>query len=190
MALHEHTLRLRDLHEKLAYATALGEKKIPAAMTWPVAQIKSALRHSAEALDDAKQMLLDQHTEGKWIPKDPAKPEGPKKFIPDPVYQLNEDGSRKLKTDAAGKETDEPLINQGRIQLTNAIAHSREERELLAGTVTIRVPHISWPQLEGKVAALESNIVEGLMEFFDDPPKNDAKPEATAKGTKKAAVAT
>lgn len=184
MANHKHVVRNDRLHEQLAAATQLGERKIPTAMTWPLAQLKRSLRDKAEAFEDAQQMLLDQYTEGD---RDAAG----KLTKPAPVYAQNPDGSPKFKLDAKGEPTEEREINQGKIQLTNAVEHGRELRTLQRATAELSVPHLSWPQLEGKVATLEANIVEPLMEYFDDVPKDGpAKPAAPAKPASKAAAAT
>lgn len=181
--LHEHTVRNDRLEEQLAAATELGQYKIPAQMTLPLASIKSVLRAEVEKWHDAKQMHQDQHTEGKWI--EPKAPGEKRRFAPDPVYQKNEDGSTKFKLDKDNKETTEPLIAQGKIQLKNSVEYNREVRAMERETVTFKVPHISWPQLEAKVGAIPSNITEALMEYFDDVPKLDAPPAGKKKAAEK-----
>lgn len=186
MALHEHTVRNDRLEEQLGLATQLGEYKIPAAMTLPLAQLKRELRAQVETWHDAKQMHQDQHTEGAWV--EPKAPGEKRRFVPEPVYQKNEDGTIKFKLDKDNKETTEPLVAQGKIQLKNSVEYNREVRAMERETVTFKVPHISWPQLEGKVGSLPANIVEGLMEYFDDLPKADAPPAGKKKGEKAAAA--
>lgn len=190
MALHEHAVRNDRLAEQYAAATMLGGYKIPTAMTLPLAQLKRALREASETFADAVQMHQDQHTEGKWVEEGP---EGQKKrkFVPDPVYQTEDDGSPKFKLDAKGNPTSERLIAQGRVQLKNAVEHQREKREMDRATTTIRVPHLSWPQLEGKVASIEGNITDALWDYFDDMPKPGEEKKAEApKGKKAGAAAT
>lgn len=179
MPKHKHRVRNDFVHEKLSAATQLGERKIPTAMTWPLAELKSAFRQKAEAIDDARQMLLDQYTEGERDDKGKLKPAV--------VYATNEDGTPKFKLDAKGEPTTEREIAQGKIQLTNAVEYNRELRAQNREFCDIEVPHLSWIQLEGKVPSLEANIVEPLMEFFDgaptDSPKAAAgKPPAAKKG--------
>lgn len=174
MPKHKHQIRRDRVHERLEAVTQLGTRKIPTAMTWPVAEIKAALRELAEIVDDARQQIRDQYTVGRVI-------EG--KFVPDVVYAKNEDGTPKFKTDAKGTPTEEREVEHGRVQLTNAVTYDRELREFNRIMAEIEIPHMSWPQLEGKVATLEPNIVESLMEYFDDVPKPDAvKPPARSAG--------
>lgn len=191
MALHEHQVRNDRLAEQFAAASLLGEKKIPAAMTLPLAQIKRALREASETFADALQMHQDQHSEGKWVEEPAGEGKPPKRrFVPDPVYQTEDDGTPKFKLDAKGNATTERLIAQGRVQLKNAVEHQREKREMDRATTTIKVPHISWPQLEGKVALLEGNITDALWDYFDDRPNPDAEKKPAEPAKKKAGAAT
>ncbi len=118
-------------------------------------------------------MLQDQYTEG-------TRDEAGKLVTPAIVYAKNPDGSPRFKLDDHGEPTTEREIMQGSIQLTNAVEHGRALRELNKQSQEIRVPHLSWIALEGKVPSLEANIVEALREYFDDVPTDDAAGSAPA----------
>lgn len=177
---HTHQIQRDALEEKLERATQLGDRKIPTAMTWPLAEIKRALREAVATWLEAKQIHQDAFTVGT---RDRAG-----KLKPAPVYARNPDGSPVWKLDdKTGEPTTEREIIGGKISLTNKVEHDRELRDLGKGMAEIRVPHLSWTQLEGKVPSLEPNIVEALMEFFDDAPHT---PDDRAEATREAKPAT
>lgn len=193
MALFDHDVRNDDAYEIYERARELGQRDIPPAMTWELAQFIRAFRHRCETQDDAKQLLLDQFTEWQRDAEtgEPKKDEKNRR-VPAVVYVRNDDGSPRFKLDDQGNTTNEREVAHGKIQLTDMIAYDRAKRDFDRETAPIKVPHLSWIQLEAKVGKLPANIVAALFEFFKDSPdaaNGSAKSATAAGGGKKTARA-
>jgi hypothetical protein len=188
MPLFKHTIRHDRAYEILSALTLLGEKDIPTAMTWPHAHFRRIMRHHCETIDDGKELIRDQFTEWQLDDKtgEPKKDDKGRR-VPKVVYARNDDGSPRFKLDdKTGEPTTEREIAHGKIQLTDLIAHDRALRDFLRETAELEVPHLSWPQYEGKVKALPPNLTEAIMDFFDSPPTEETK-KPTPKKAKSAA---
>lgn len=181
MPLFTHSVRNDHAYEILAALSALGEEKIPTAMTWPLAQTRRTFRHRCETIDEAKQLLLDQFTEYALDRHGKPKLDDRGRRIPATVYMLNDDGSPRYKLDDDGQPTAEREIKPGNVKLTDVIAYDRAMKDLMRETSDVQIPHLSWAQLEGKLKTLPSNLVEAIMDFLDGVPADPDMPVAAPK---------
>lgn len=185
MPLFKHTVRNDHAYEILAALTALGEKDIATAMTWPLAQARRTFRYRCETIDEAKQLLLDRFTEWALDKKGAPRLDDRNRRVPAPVYMVNDDGSPRYKLDESGAPTTEREIKPGNVKLTDVIGYDRAMKDLMRETADVEIPHLSWPQLEGKLKTLPSNLVEAIMDFLDSSPADPDLPVAPPKDAKR-----